>query len=151
MLVIDGIAGMAGHAGATAGPGPWLAVDQAMIDAFANATGDRQWIHIDTHRARREMPGGKTIAHGFLLLSLIPQLLPAILEVRQTARAINCGLDRLRFVTPVPVDSRVRLRTAIVSAESAAGGCKATFNHTLELEGSERPALVAAMIVLFAG
>ena len=97
------------------------------------------------------MPGGRAIAHGFLLLSLIPQLLPEIFEVRHIARAINCGLDRLRSVTPVPAGPRVRPRTILASAEPAAGGCKVAFNHTLELEGSDKPAMAAAMIVLLMG
>ena len=86
--------------GETFGPGPWLTVDQEMISAFADLTGDRQWVHIDPDRAAREMPGGKTIAHGYLLLSLLGRLIPELYSV-QARTVLNYGVDKLRFLAPV--------------------------------------------------
>src|SRR6058998_1495142 len=90
------------------GPSEWVTVDQAMIDRFADATGDHQWIHVDVERAKKEMPGGKTIAHGFLTLSLIPMLNHQISHINNVKRGINYGCNKLRFTSPVPAGSRVR-------------------------------------------
>lgn len=138
---------LAAMAGAELGVSDWLTVDQKMIDDFGNATGDRQWIHMDVERARREMPGGRTIAHGYLILSLIPRLLNAVYEVRSKKRGINYGLNRVRFIAPVPEGSRVRLRVALEKAEPLEGGYRFEFRSTFELEGSEKPAAVTENIV----
>ncbi|MBM3558661.1 MAG: MaoC family dehydratase, partial [Alphaproteobacteria bacterium] len=103
--------------GGDLGASPWLTVDQAMIDAFADATGDHQWIHVDTARAAREMPGGVTIAHGFLVLSLFARLIGAVYRVDGVRQTINYGIDRLRFTAPVPAGSRIRLRLAVAAVE----------------------------------
>src|SRR2546428_11404891 len=88
------------------GPSEWITVDQAMIDRFADATGDHQWIHVDVERARREMPGGKTIAHGYLTLSLVPRMAATLLEATRRSRGINYGSNKIRFISPVPAGVR---------------------------------------------
>src|SRR5438132_8739955 len=128
------------------GPSEWMTVDQAMIDKFAEATGDHQWIHVDVERAKREMPGGKTIAHGWLTLSLVPRLASTLYRVRQRSRGINYGANRVRFTGTVPADSRIRLRLTIKSVEPVEGGVRTTSSGTMELEGSDRPVLVAETI-----
>src|SRR6202000_300449 len=94
-----------------------LTCDQKMIDAFAEATGDHQWIHVDVERAKRDIPGGKTIAHGFLTLSLVPRLSQSILTVRQRTHTLNYGTNRVRFTSPVPSGSRVRMHMKLLTAE----------------------------------
>ena len=135
-------------AGEEIGVSDWLVIDQEMIDAFAEATGDRQWIHVDTERAAREMPGGKTIAHGYLLLSLLPRLAPQIFTVEKRSRSLNYGTNKVRFTSPVPAGARVRLRQAVAAAEPIEGGIRLIMTSTMELEGQERPALVAETISL---
>src|SRR5207247_1849093 len=93
------------HVGRELGPSEWMTVDQAMIDKFADATGDHQWIHVDVERARREMPGGKTIAHGYLTLSLIPRMAATLLEITRRGRGINYGSNKIRLISPVPAGS----------------------------------------------
>ncbi len=130
------------------GPGEWITVTQKMIDDFANATGDRQWIHVDVERAKREAPGGKTIAHGYLVMSIIGVLQPTIYTVR-SSRTLNYGINKLRFLNAVPVDSRIRLSEVIRSVEEASGGLRVTSEITIEIEGAERPALVADILFLY--
>src|SRR6266705_6620642 len=128
------------------GPSEWMTVDQAMIDKFAEATGDRQWIHVDVERANREMPGGKTIAHGYLTLSLVPRLGQTIYRVKHRARGLNYGSNRIRFTGQVPAGSRIRLRQKIKSVDPVEGGVRITSENTVEVEGASRPALVAETI-----
>lgn len=126
------------------GVSDWVTIDQATIDKFAEATGDHQWIHVDVERSRREMPNGKTIAHGFLTLSLVPRLSQAIWKIEKRSRGINYGLNKLRFTAPVPVDSRVRLKQKLLAADDVKdNGVRLTFENTIEIEGSPQPALVA--------
>ncbi len=148
MLQVDHPADMKAYVGKPIGVGEWVVVDQKMIDAFADATGDHQWIHVDTERAKREMPGGKTIAHGFLTLSLLPRLGDAIYRIRQTSRGINYGSNKVRFTAPVPSGSRVRLSQVLKNVEDISGGVRLTFDNTVEIEGSGKPALVAETLVL---
>ena len=127
---------------------PWLDVTQARIDAFAEATDDRQWIHVDAARAAAESPFKSTIAHGFLTLSLVSILLRTSMGF--TAKmALNYGLNRVRFVSAVPVGSRVRGRFAPAAVESVAGGIQVTWNITVEREGQDKPACVAEWIVRY--
>lgn len=149
MLIIAPPSRLADHVGATIGPGDWLTVDQHMIDGFAEITGDRQWIHIDVERAAREMPGGRTIAHGFLLLSLLGRLLPPLYDVHGASRILNYGSDRLRFLNAVPCGARVRARVTIKSVEPIEGGRKCVLETTMEVEGQSRPALVAESIFMY--
>ncbi|HVC60222.1 MAG TPA: MaoC family dehydratase [Acetobacteraceae bacterium] len=148
MLEVDKPADMKAHIGQRIGSSDWVTVDQAMIDKFADATGDHQWIHVDVERAKREMPGGKTIAHGFLTLSLLAGLAHQVYAIRQRSRGINYGSNRVRFTAPVPVGSRVRLHQTLKNVEAIDGGVRMTFESTMEVEGSTRPALVAETLNL---
>ena len=136
------------RAGQEAGTSGWLTIDQNMIDAFANTTGDRQWIHTDPERARTESRYGRTIAHGFLTLSLLSRLSREAVEVEgDFGMRINYGLNRVRFPAPVPVGSRIRARLKVQSVDDIEGGHQITWLATMDVEGSEKPALVAEWIV----
>ncbi len=127
----------------------WVLVDQERIDRFAAATDDHQWIHTDPARAQAEMPGGRTIAHGYLLLSLMPALMDMIVELPTLQRAINYGLNKVRFKNPVPAGSRVRMRSLLVQAQKRAGAMQVILENTLEIEGQDKPAFVAEVIALY--
>nr|WP_201470512.1 MaoC family dehydratase [Microbacterium hydrocarbonoxydans] len=128
--------------------GEWFAVEQERIQAFADATEDWQWIHLDAERAASG-PFGATIAHGYLTLSLLPRLTAGLLDVDGAAMVVNYGLDRVRFLQPVTAGSRIRGVTEITSAEGTAQGWRVGMTTTVEIEGSERPALVAESVALF--
>src|SRR5712692_4611514 len=115
MLKVETPKDLLGLVGRELGPSEWITVDQAMIDKFADATGDHQWIHEDVERAKREMPGGKTIAHGYLTLSLVPRLASTLVKVSQVSRGLNYGSNKVRFTNAVPAGSRIRLRQRILS------------------------------------
>ena len=126
------------------GVSEWVTIDQPMIDKFAEATGDHQWIHVDVERAKSEMPGGKTIAHGFLTLSLVPRLAATIWTIKHRTRGVNYGLNKVRFTNPVATDSRVRLKQKLVDAEDVKNnGVRLIFENVVEIDGEERPALIA--------
>ena len=147
MIEVERPTDLAEYVGKEIGVSDWFTVDQAMIDKFAEATGDHQWIHVDVERARREMPGGKTIAHGYLTLSLVPRLAATIYRVKKRRHGLNYGSNRVRFTGQVPSGSRIRLRQKIKSVEPVdGGGVRVTSESTVEVEGSERPALVAEII-----
>jgi acyl dehydratase len=132
------------------GVSDWVTVDQARIDAFAACTGDRQWIHVDVERAKRESPFGGTIAHGYLTLSLLAALAIEIGLIPPDASAgLNYGLDKVRFMTPVKAGARVRSRVTLLSAEKKAGGriIIKTMNE-LQIEGEEKPALIAESLAM---
>ncbi|MCS6892699.1 MAG: MaoC family dehydratase [Rhodovarius sp.] len=148
MIEFDTPADMASWAGRRLGTSEWITVDQKTIDLFAEATGDHQWIHVDVERAKREMPGGKTIAHGYLTLSLLPRLTPTIYRVKKRSRSINYGSNRVRFTTPVPAGSRIRLHLTLKAVEPIQGGVRCTFENEMELEGSDRPCMIAETISL---
>jgi acyl dehydratase len=140
------------HIGRELGPSEWLTVTQEMIDKFAEATGDHQWIHVDVERAKREMPDGKTIAHGYLTLSLIPRLAPTLMKIEQRRRGLNYGSNKIRFISPVPAGSRIRLRQKLLKAEEVEdNGVRLTNQMTIEVEGSERPAMVAEIMSIVYG
>lgn len=131
----------------------WITVDQRRIDEFADCTGDRQWIHIDVERARRESPYGGTIAHGYLTLSLAASLAmeAGIIPAGATA-AVNYGLDKVRFVAPVRAGARVRNRVVLVALQPKDGGrVLLTLQNTIEIEGEDKPALVADARVMLMG
>jgi len=133
--------------GAEFGVSDWITVDQDRIDAFADATGDHQWIHVDAERARTQTPYGSTIAHGFLTLSLIPALSKANYRVENAKMGINYGLNRARFLAPVPAGSRVRVHSELVDARRVDDTTvDLIVRHTVELEGSQKPAAVAELI-----
>ena len=140
------IANLPELAGQEIGVSEWLTIDQARVDRFAEATGDDQWIHIDPERAGREMGG--TIAHGFLTLSLIPVLARDILVISDRKRGINYGCDKVRFTNTVKVGTRVRLRQKVLAAEPRAGGTQLKSLYTVEIDGEERPACVAEVLVV---
>jgi acyl dehydratase len=128
------------------GESDWLEITQERIDRFAQATGDHQWIHVDPERAKQG-PYGRTIAHGYLTMSLVNLFLPQILEVRGISMGVNYGADRLRFPAPVPVGSRIRGVGELLEAEAVKGGAvQAKVRVTVEIEGSERPACVVETI-----
>jgi acyl dehydratase len=129
------------------GQGDWMTVDQHRIDTFAAATGDRQWIHVDRVRAAAG-PYGGTIAHGYLTLSLVPALVSSVLAYDGWSTKINYGSDKVRFPAPVPVDSRVRASVELVAVRSVASGTQVTNRVTVEIEASDRPALVAETLTL---
>jgi acyl dehydratase len=136
-------------AGQEVGVSDWHTIDQKRVNLFADATGDHQWIHIDVERATKEMGG--PIAHGFLTLSLLPMLGAEVLRVDGVTRGINYGSDKVRFTNMVPVGSKVRLRQKCLSVEAKAGGKQMKMEATVEIEGKDRPALVAESITVLYG
>jgi acyl dehydratase len=132
------------------GVSEWVVVDQARIDAFAACTGDQQWIHVDVERARRESPFGGTIAHGYLTLSLLASLAMDIgLIPADAAAGLNYGLDKVRFVTPVKAGARVRCRLTLMAVDNKGGGrVIVKLANVLEIEGEEKPALMAETLAL---
>ena len=139
---------LAALVGQKLGTSEWVVVDQHMIDTFAESTGDHQWIHVDVERAKREMPGGKTIAHGFLTLSLLPRMSHTIWRINRRSRGLNYGLNKVRFTAPVPAGARIRLHQTLKTAEPVEGGQRFTFEASVEIEGQSRPALVAETIAV---
>ena len=135
-------------AGQEIGVSDWVEIDQARINAFADATGDHQWIHVNVEMAKQMMPGGKTIAHGYLTLSLIPWLTGGMLQIEGVTRGINYGSNKVRFTNMVPVGSKVRARQKLLSAEPKAGGMQLVNEVTIEIEGQPRPACIAETISL---
>ena len=147
MLTLEKPVDVLKHLGQELGPSEWLTVTQEMIDKFAEATGDHQWIHVDVERAKREMPGGKTIAHGYLTLSLVPRLASTLVKVTNRKRGVNYGSNKVRFTNMVPAGARVRLHQKLVNVEEiGGGGVRVTSEMTMEVEGQEKPALVAETI-----
>jgi acyl dehydratase len=146
-LTVEKPQDLAQHVGKDLGPSDWITVDQPMIDKFAEATGDHQWIHVDVERAKREMPGGKTIAHGYLTLSLVPRLASTLVKVTAVSRGVNYGSNKVRFTSTVPAGSRIRLHQKIVKVEPVENnGVRVTSEVKMEVEGQERPALVAEIM-----
>lgn len=132
--------------GARLGPSDWLAIDQRRIDLFAEATGDRQWIHVDPGRAK-EGPFGRTIAHGYLTFSLINFFLPSLFEARGLKMGLNYGADRLRFPAPAPVGSRLRAGGELLRAEPVGDNAvQTTCRIAIEIEGGDKPACVADIL-----
>jgi len=136
---------LGGHVGARLGVSAWRTLDQATIDAFAEATGDRQWIHIDPERAASG-PFGTTIAHGFLTLSLCAAILDEALAVGGTSMQVNYGLNRVRFPSPVPAGARVRGVVELAQLTDVAGGVQAVLRTTIEVDGQSKPACVAELL-----
>ncbi|TQM15836.1 MaoC family dehydratase [Pseudonocardia kunmingensis] len=142
MRVFNGVDELRAAVGSTLGVSDWVTVDQSQIDTFADATGDHQWIHVDRERAKAG-PFGATIAHGFLTLSLLPVLVAQTFQVEGTKMGVNYGLNKVRFTSPVPVGSKVRASAELAEVTDVDGGVQLTTKVTVEIEGSERPALVA--------
>jgi acyl dehydratase len=149
MRVLADFEAVKGAVGTEIGVSDWLMVSQDRIDRFAEATGDDQWIHVDVERARRELPQGKTIAHGLLTLALIPLFFKHLVRIEGLQSSLNYGADRIRYITPVPAGSRLRGRISIAAAiDEPPNGLPVTYRTIVELEGSERPACIAETIAL---
>jgi len=145
--IIDGLTGLKQLVGQEVGVSEWFEVSQSLIDRFADVTGDRQWIHVDPQRAKQESPYGTTIAHGFLTLSLLSRLHRDVVQVQgEFSRAVNYGLNRVRFPAAVPAGARVRLHSTLHEIEDIDGGAQCTWDLTMEVEGQTKPALVAQWV-----
>ncbi len=142
---IPTLASLAAHVGEHLATGPWVTIDQERINLFAQATGDHQWIHVDPERAAKG-PFGTTIAHGFLTLSLLPELAEKAMVIDDVKMGVNYGLNRVRFTSPVPVGSRVRAQIRLKAFEPIEGGAQVTMEVTIEREGSDKPACVAEAV-----
>jgi acyl dehydratase len=139
--------------GSELGVSEWMTVDQERIQAFADCTGDHQWIHVDVERAKRESPFGTTIAHGYLTLSLLPAMQKSLgVMPSGVVAALNYGSDKVRFITPVKSGARIRDRVTLVAVESKGPGrTLMTTRHTVEIEGEDKPALVADTLAMLLG
>jgi acyl dehydratase len=146
--VFDRPGDLASAIGEDLGTSAWRTVTRGMVGEFANATDDHQWIHVDADRAATG-PFGRTIAHGFLTLSLLPTLIRELYQVHNVSMGINYGLDSVRFLTPVPVGGRIRASARIADVTGDDKRTRVTLAATVELEGSERPACVASFIVMW--
>ena len=149
MHIIKSIEDAKALEGEEVGLSDWAVIDQNRIDQFAEATADYQWIHVDTERAAREMPDGRTIAHGYLTLALIPALTGDFVDVKNLARAINFGLNKVRFYSPVPSGARVRARAKVLQARRLAGALLLTSEIRIEVDGVRKPACVAETLGMY--
>ncbi|MET0624792.1 MAG: MaoC family dehydratase [Pyrinomonadaceae bacterium] len=149
MTEIEGVAKLGELVGQEVGVSEWVEVSQERITRFAETTDDRQWIHTDPERAARESPFKTTIAHGFLTLSLLSEMGRTAVAVGGVRMGLNYGLNRVRFMSPVPAGSRVRGRFTLAEAEEIEGGVQATWKVTVEREGGERPCCVAHWLVRY--
>jgi acyl dehydratase len=145
MRTLAHLADLAALEGQEIGASDWVLVDQARIDRFAQATGDGQWIHVDPARAAAG-PFGTTVAHGFLTLALLTELTAAAFTIADVRMGLNYGLNRVRFPSPVPVDSRLRALCTLARFEPVAGGAQLTWAVTVEREGGDKPACVAEWV-----
>lgn len=143
---VEGVEGVQSLVGQHLGYSDWVEITQEQVNRFADATGDHQWIHVDPERAAKESPFGGPIAHGFLTLSLLPMLVPQIVEITGFAMGVNYGTDKVRFPAPVPVGSRVRAGATLDSATPIDGGVAMVVTATIEVEGADKPSLVATTI-----
>jgi acyl dehydratase len=148
MLTISGVEGLRSRSGEELGVSDWHEVTQGAINAFAAATDDYERIHVDPERAK-ETPWGVTIAHGLYTLSLGPKFLYEIFALKDVPLALNYGFDKVRFISPVPVNSRVRMRATLKSVKDIAGGVVVTIEQTFEREGQDKPVCVAESVVLY--
>jgi acyl dehydratase len=146
--VLEQPADLLGLVGQSLGTTEWIEVTQQQVDLFADATGDRQWIHIDAERAAKG-PFKGTIAHGYLTLSLTPAVIAQVLEIRELTAALNYGVNKVRFPAPVRVGSQVRAAVTVASAQQKTSGVESVFKLTYEIDGEARPACVADVIVLY--
>lgn len=144
--ILSGTNAIRDAVGTHLGYSDWIEVTQDRINAFADATGDHQWIHLDAERCARESPFGKPIAHGYLTLSLTSHLLPQIVQVDGISMGLNYGANKLRFPSPVPAGSRIRAGGELIDAQDVAGGVQATILITVEVEGSPKPACVVEFL-----
>jgi acyl dehydratase len=147
MRILNNSREIADAAGDELGVSEWVAITQDRIDLFADATGDRQWIHVDPERAA-DGPFGTTVAHGYLTLSMLPFLGAQVYAFAGDVARVNYGLNKVRFVSPVLVGSKVRNRVVLLEVENVGKGQRATLRHTVEIKGKDKPACVAETVVL---
>jgi acyl dehydratase len=131
------------------GVSEWFDVSQEQINQFANATNDHQWIHVDIDRAKKEMPDSKTIAHGYLTLSMVPAMTATFIEFTNLERAINYGVNKVRFTNMVPVDSKIRARATVTRVRQRSGATQVIGETTVEIQGEEKPACVAETVSFY--
>lgn len=148
MKIFQGIEELSAAKGADLGSTEWILVDQERIDAFADATGDQQWIHVDPEKAATG-PFGGTIAHGLLTLSLLPVFMQQLYKVEGITMAVNYGFNKVRFISPVPVGSNVRASSTVAEITDLDGAVQAMLATTIEVEGSDKPAAVIESIVRY--
>ena len=135
--------------GSEIGVSDWQQVSQEQINRFADATGDEQWIHVDVERAKRELPGKSTIAHGILTLALVPEFIRGVARIKGLTRTLNYGANRIRYLAPVPAGAKLRGRVSIADAEDVQpDGLRVTYAVTVDIEGGSRPACIAEVIAL---
>ena len=142
----DGVEGVQGLVGQHLGFSDWVTITQEQVNRFAEATGDHQWIHVDPERAAKESPFGGPIAHGYLTLSLLPALVPQIVEITGFRMGVNYGTEKVRFPSPVPVGSRVRAGATLEAATPFEGGVAMHLAVTMDVEGGTKPAMVATVV-----
>ena len=145
---VEGIEGVQGLVGRHLGYSDWVEITQEQVNQFAEATGDHQWIHVDPERARKQSPYGGPIAHGYLTLSLIPSLLPQIVEIGGFRMGVNYGTEKVRFPSPVPVGSRLRAGVELLELTHTPAGTRVKVKVTVEREGGDKPACVAESLSL---
>jgi acyl dehydratase len=145
--VLDDLDELASLTGEELGTSEWLEIDQSRVNAFADATGDHQWIHVDVERAASG-PFGGTIAHGYLTLSLIPYLGSQVFSLETPGAKLNYGVNKVRFPSPVRVGSRIRSRVVMGEVTDLPAGTQLSLRHTIEIEGHDKPACVAETVVL---
>ena len=145
LTVIDAPGNLMGQEGLKIGPSDWMDMTQERVNTFAEATGDHQWIHVDVERSKKG-PFGAPIAHGYLTLSLAAKLMPEILEIKGMKMSINYGTEKVRFLNPVKVGSRIRGHGEFLKIEEVTGGYQSTLRVTIEIEGEEKPACVVDTI-----
>ena len=143
---VNGIDGLKALVGKHLGHSDYVEITQDRVNRFADATGDHQWIHVDPERAKKESPFGGPIAHGYLTLSLGPMLAPQIMRVDGISMAVNYGCEKVRFPSPVPVGSKLRLGAELLSVDDIAGGAQVTMRFTYEVEGAPKPSCVADVV-----
>lgn len=152
-MILKNIAEIRDLTGSEVGTSNYLSIDQRLLDSFANVAGDTQWIHTDPERCKSEVPGGTTIAHGYLILALSPRFFKEILVIQAPHRIVNCGLNKVRFINPLPVNSLLRMRLTILSVQQAktgtySAGLRVGVKYTFEREGFEKPVAIAEVILL---
>jgi acyl dehydratase len=148
--IIPSISAIKDYLGVPLGPGDWVTVTQQQIDAFATATGDRQWIHIDVERAKRESPFQRTIAHGYLTMSLASAMLPSLVRVEKVGSIVNYGIDKMRLPAPVPAGGRLRLSAEINDVrEMPNGAARVRIGLHFEIEGGAKPACTANAVFVY--
>lgn len=146
-LVFENLSEFKSFKGKDLPKGEWYTITQQMINDFANATLDKQWIHVDEERAAKESPFKSTVAHGFMSVSMISKMLEEMFLVKSVKMGLNYGLNKVRFPNPVPVNSELRILSSVKDIEDLANnGIKITFNCTIEIKGQEKPACVAEFL-----